>query len=281
MSPKSLCVFGLAFIFLAGLPSVKADGFGLSVGVVIRTAPPAPRHEVIIARPSARHVWIPGYWRWQGNQHVWIGGRWELPPRERVVYVPARWEQRDDGYVFIDGQWQDSTANAVIPAATTPTEIIVSQPPPAPQPEIIGQPPFPAAAWIAGYWSWGNGAYVWTPGRWVEPPTSNSNFIAPHWEARDNGYAFCPGYWQEKTPQPSAPVQVFVTEPPPPPMQEVVVTRPSRHHIWIAGHWYWHEGRYVWASGHWDLPPRRHAVYVSPHWENRGHGFVLIEGYWR
>jgi hypothetical protein len=283
MSPKNLCVLSLALISLAGLPSLRADRVGLSVGVVIKAAPPQPRQEIIIARPSTRHVWVSGYWRWQTNRHVWIPGHWELPPRERVIYVPARWDHRDDGYVFVDGQWLDSTPNtaAPIPASTTSTEIIVSQAPPAPPPEAVGQQPFPNAVWIAGYWSWGNGAYVWNPGRWAEPPTPRSAFVAPHWEARDNGYAFCPGFWQDSGSQPSVSSQVFVTEPPPPPMHEVIVKRPSRHHVWIGGHWYWHGGRYVWAPGHWDLPPHRRAVYVAPHWENRGHGFVLIEGNWR
>jgi hypothetical protein len=281
MSPKKICALGLTLISLIGLPSAKADGIGLSVGVVIRTAPPAPRHEVIVARPSPRHIWIPGCWRWQNDHHIWIAGRWELPPRERVVYVPARWEHRDDGYVFVDGQWSDNIESAPISATTTPAEIVVSQPPPAPPPEAIGTRPFPQAVWVSGYWGWGNGAYVWTPGRWVERPAPNSDFIAPHWEARNNGYVFCPGFWQVKSFQSLVPAQVFVTEPPPPPMHEVIIKRPSRHHLWIGGNWYWHEGRYVWASGHWDLPPRRHAVYVAPRWENHGHGFVLIEGVWR
>src|SRR6478672_7023287 len=49
-------------------------------GVRVRVAPPAARVEVRVAAPSPRHVWIPGYWEWQGGRHVWIVGRWELPP---------------------------------------------------------------------------------------------------------------------------------------------------------------------------------------------------------
>ena len=281
MTLKKLCVFSLALTSLAALPALHAGGVSLSVGVAIRTAPPAPREEIIIARPSPRHVWIPGCWHWQNNRHVWIAGRWELPPRERVVYVPPRWDHRDDGYVFIDGRWQDADNATPVQATNTATEIIVSQPPPAPKPETIGTRPFPQAVWISGYWNWGNGAYVWTPGSWIEPPTPNSDFVASHWEARDNGYAFCPGFWQEKSSQSSELTQVYVTEPPPPPMHEVVISRPSRHHVWIGGYWHWRGGRYVWIPGHWDLPPHRHAVYVAPRWENRGHGFVLIEGSWR
>jgi hypothetical protein len=286
MQLKNLCALGLAFASLTLQPAAKADGIGLSVGVVIRTAPPAPHQEVIVAQPSPRHVWIGGYWRWQGNRHIWIAGHWELPPREHAVYVPARWDRRDDGYVFVEGSWQDAGAvsnAAPIPAAPPASEIIVSQPPPAPPAEAIGERPFPNAAWTPGYWSWGNGAYAWTPGRWVEPPSPTSAYVTPHWEARDNGYAFSPGYWRENSvqPQPSAPAQIVVTEPPPPPQQEIIIGQPSRNHIWIKGHWYWHDGRYVWAPGHWERAPHRGAVYIEPHWENHGHGYVLIEGYWR
>jgi hypothetical protein len=281
MHTKKLCVFSLALASLAGLPALRADHVGLSVGVSIRTAPPVPQREVIVARPSPHHVWIGGYWRWEHNRHVWVAGRWELPPREHVIYVPSRWDHRGDDYVFIEGQWQDAGTTTTVAASTNATEIIVSQPPPAPPPDAVGERPFPQAVWTPGYWSWGNGAYAWNAGRWIEPPSPGHTFIAPHWEARDNGYAFCPGFWQEAPGRASVSTQIIVTEPPPPYMHEAAGTRPSRHHLWIAGHWTWREGRYVWAAGRWEIPPRRHAVYVAPHWENRGHGFVMIEGFWR
>src|SRR6185369_3995170 len=44
----------------------------------LRIAPPAPRVEVRVARPSPRHVWINGYWGWEGGRHVWFPGRWDL-----------------------------------------------------------------------------------------------------------------------------------------------------------------------------------------------------------
>lgn len=284
MALKKLCVLGFALASLTALPALQAGDVSLSIGVAIRTAPPPPRNEIVVVRPSLRHVWIPGCWIWKKDRHVWIAGRWDLPPREHAIYVPPRWDHRDDGYIFVDGRWQDADNATPAPACAATanaTEIIVSQPPPAPRPESVGARPFPHAEWISGYWGWGNGAYIWNPGRWVEPPAPHSDFIEPHWEARDNGYAFCPGFWQEKSPQPSAPAQIYVTEPPPPPMREVMGKRPSHNHIWIEGNWHWHDGRYVWTSGHWDVRPHRHAVYVAPRWENHGHGFVLIEGRWR
>ncbi len=41
-------------------------------------------------------------------------------------------------------------------------------PPPAPQIEIVGVAPYPAAVWIGGHWAWRprHGGYVWIPGHW-------------------------------------------------------------------------------------------------------------------
>lgn len=74
--------------------------------VVVLTPPPPPRREVIIARPSFRHVWIAGYWVWHGGRHVWVAGHWEVPPTGYVAWVAPRWEVRHGGYVFISGHWR-------------------------------------------------------------------------------------------------------------------------------------------------------------------------------
>jgi hypothetical protein len=73
----------------------------------------------------------------------------------------------------------------------------------------------------------------------------------------------------------------IVVEAPPAPVREVIPARPSRRHVWVAGHYIRRGGHYVWVSGYWALPPRAHAVYVAPHWEHRGGGYVYIEGGWR
>jgi hypothetical protein len=73
--------------------------------VVVRTAPPAPRHEVV---PAARRgfEWAPGYWNWNGHRHVWVRGHWE---RARAGYVFHRPEwSRDDhgGWRLEHGGWR-------------------------------------------------------------------------------------------------------------------------------------------------------------------------------
>ena len=74
--------------------------------ISIQFAPPPPRREVVVVRPSPRHVWIAGYWGWQGGRHVWVNGRWELPPRNRTAWVQPRWDHRNGNYVFIEGFWR-------------------------------------------------------------------------------------------------------------------------------------------------------------------------------
>lgn len=75
---------------------------------LVLVPPPPPRHEVVLERerPSARHVWIYGYWAWRDGRHVWIAGHWEVPPHPYDVWVAPRWEHRGKGYVFISGHWR-------------------------------------------------------------------------------------------------------------------------------------------------------------------------------
>jgi hypothetical protein len=87
---------------------VEVETRGHDVRVdVIREGPPALRHEVIVARPSPRHVWIAGYWRHDGHRYVWVSGRWVMPPRRDVIWIEPRWEFRSGGYFFVEGHWGD------------------------------------------------------------------------------------------------------------------------------------------------------------------------------
>jgi hypothetical protein len=106
---------GNRYVFVEGGWHERAVAVAPSVGVVvregpaelvIREAPPAPRQEVIVARPSERHVWIAGYWAWRHGRHEWVGGHWELPPHGRSHWEPAHYEHRGNGYIFIEGFWR-------------------------------------------------------------------------------------------------------------------------------------------------------------------------------
>ena len=82
---------------------------------------------------------------------------------------------------------------------------------------------------------------------------------------------------------PLAYVGIRVAAAPPPLRHEVVIVRPSRRHVWVAGHWDWAPGgrEYIWVPGVWVLPHRRHAVWVGPRWERRGHYSYFVRGHWR
>jgi len=74
--------------------------------IIVTSAPPAVQQEVVVARPSSAHVWIPGYWTWRNNRYEWMSGHWEVPPRTDAVWVSPRAERLSDGtYRFYEGFW--------------------------------------------------------------------------------------------------------------------------------------------------------------------------------
>ncbi len=73
--------------------------------VVVRDRPPMDRREVIGARPSPRHVWIPGRWTYDHDRYTWGAGYWTLPPHDGGVWVPGHWVDRDGGWFWAEGHW--------------------------------------------------------------------------------------------------------------------------------------------------------------------------------
>jgi hypothetical protein len=96
----------------------------------VMVAPPAVRVEVESRRPSAAHVWTPGYWTWGGTQYVWSGGRWLRPARANLVWRAPQWVQQDGGWIFVTGAWVQS-----------PGVTVVVAPPPPPPPVVYVTPP--------------------------------------------------------------------------------------------------------------------------------------------
>lgn len=93
------------------LAAVAASAFGAMAlppvasadVLVVRTAPPAPRDEVV---PAARrgYVWTPGYWNWNGHRYVWVRGKYV---RERVGYTwrEPSWRENNGRWEFQRGNW--------------------------------------------------------------------------------------------------------------------------------------------------------------------------------
>jgi hypothetical protein len=76
------------------------------VEIVVKQAPPAVRVEVAPARPSAGHVWVPGFWAWEANAYTWTPSIWVLPPEPAAVWVAPRYESRAGVSIMITGFWR-------------------------------------------------------------------------------------------------------------------------------------------------------------------------------
>ncbi|KPL10694.1 hypothetical protein AMJ71_02350 [candidate division TA06 bacterium SM1_40] len=115
---RTVCCLGLAILLAAALVLVT-DGCAprparmvvvtqpsTSVEVVyVQKAPPGPRAEVKPPRPTRKAVWVPGYWRWDGNSYVWVQGHWEKKPRGSA-WVPGHWDKKPRGWVWVPGHWR-------------------------------------------------------------------------------------------------------------------------------------------------------------------------------
>ena len=83
---------------------VSLSALGCSGEVVVRTAPPTEKVEVVGVAPSPEHIWLKGHWHWNGAEYVWIAGRWEVR-RAGFVWAEGHWVPRGGGFVWVDGRW--------------------------------------------------------------------------------------------------------------------------------------------------------------------------------
>ena len=95
-------LFGSAALAIAMLAAPVAQAQNWRV----RRGPPPAVVEVIPVAPSPRHVWVPGYHRWDGHQHVWTPGNYQVPVGNYRRWEPHRWEQRGEEYRFRRGGWR-------------------------------------------------------------------------------------------------------------------------------------------------------------------------------
>lgn len=103
--------------------------------VVVRQPAPAPPHQMVRNMPPPVHEdrgpapaygwnWVPGHWKWEGNDWFWVHGRWVqqavpvmppviveqitvAPPAQHAYWVPGHWVWRFEGggWVWMKGAW--------------------------------------------------------------------------------------------------------------------------------------------------------------------------------
>lgn len=73
--------------------------------IVVKTAPPICRREVVPAAPSRDHVWIAGHWYWQGNNWTWLSGHYVTKPHGKARWAAARWDKQGDRWHYVPGCW--------------------------------------------------------------------------------------------------------------------------------------------------------------------------------
>ena len=98
---------GASILLLAGCATTGETRIGVveDEPFYAPDAPPAPRDDVIIARPSPGHIWMPGRWAWH-DRWAWEPGRWVLAPHPRAIWEPGTWEHRPHGWAWIGGRWR-------------------------------------------------------------------------------------------------------------------------------------------------------------------------------
>lgn len=96
----------LAALLVAGaaltVPAM-AGCYATEDAYVVTDAPPAPRAEVVVARPG--FIWVHGHWTRPHGRWLWREGYYERE-RPNHVYVEGRLERRGRGHVWVDGGWR-------------------------------------------------------------------------------------------------------------------------------------------------------------------------------
>ena len=101
-------ILGAALAATLTVATPAEAGVRVGIGVHVGIAPPAVRREVVTVRPSARHIWVPGYWHWreEGKAWGWVAGAWALPPHLHATWVGPRYERRGGEWIYSSGHWR-------------------------------------------------------------------------------------------------------------------------------------------------------------------------------
>jgi len=72
----------------------------------------------------------------------------------------------------------------------------VRRAPPAVRVEVRGVAPGPGHIWVAGYYRWDSGDYVWVPGHWEARPRARARWVEGHWRHTRHGWYWVEGHWR-------------------------------------------------------------------------------------
>lgn len=159
--------------------------------IVVKEVPPEPRQEVVTVetRPAEDFVWVPGYWRWDGDRstYEWVPGAWRRSV-PGLTWHPGHWQKSGDSYVWVAGFWSTEKE----PSAEV---VVVKEAPPAPREETRPASPGADYAWIPGHWEYKAGQYTWVAGRWERPAGADMVWVPGQWVRQGEGYAYVAGHW--------------------------------------------------------------------------------------
>ena len=84
----ALLAAAMSSLTLAGCVVAPAPN-GYAYYDPVMVAPPPPRVEIVGVAPYPGHIWITGYWGWNGRAHHWVPGRWEAPRHlpDRTIHI--------------------------------------------------------------------------------------------------------------------------------------------------------------------------------------------------
>jgi hypothetical protein len=168
--------------------------------------PPAPIAErPARGRPSARAVWVPGYWDWDTDrgEFAWMGGVWQVPP-PGMIWVGGRWARDQRGWYRVAGFWsprRGARPDAAPASPTTAPAWRITGPPADHPPDTSAPAPGPDYFFVAGHFEPDAGELSWKPGFWARSQPG-WDWVPARWVKRSTGWDFRSGDWARE-PQPT------------------------------------------------------------------------------
>ena len=172
---------------------------GINIGgpeVIVRSAPPPERMEVIPQDPGPGYIWIRGHWVWRHERWEWFDGHWDRVARPGYAWIPGQWVARGSGWVWIEGHYSTQPPPPP-PRPGQQVEVVASEAPPTPIVEAIPVAPGPEFFWIGGHWHW-NGGWVWIRGHFDRHPHFHPGayWEAGRWDRRGGSWVWHEGHWR-------------------------------------------------------------------------------------